>query len=343
MAIAIDAMGGDSPIRTQVQGAVLAAHEFGIEVILVGRQSAIEAELKKHSYPSGKVHIADCSEVVEMEESPALALRQKKDSSIRVALNLHKDKAAEAVVSAGHSGATMATAKFVLKAIQHIDRPAIVVSMPSLKDPFIILDMGANTDCKPEYLLQFALMGDAYARILFDLQSPKISLLNNGEEESKGNFLVKEAHALLKESTLNFLGNIEGKVMFQGKTDVIVCDGFVGNIALKVAEGTADYIQAVLREEVSKSFLAKIGYWGMRKSFQALKKRSDYTQWGGAPLLGIQGVVLICHGNSSADTLKGAIKHAQECAQLKVSDMIATQVEKNLNLLQRAGKKDTAV
>lgn len=343
MAIAIDAMGGDSPIKTQVQGAVLAANEFGIELILVGKQSEIEAELKKYSYPARKVQIAHCSEVVEMDESPALALRQKKDSSIRVALNLHKNKDADAVVSAGHSGATMATAKFVLKSIRHIDRPAIAVSMPSLKDPFVILDMGANTDCKPEYLLQFALMGDAYARILFDRKSPQIALLNNGEEASKGNFLVKEAHALLKESTLNFVGNIEGKVMFQGNIDVIVCDGFVGNITLKVAEGTADYIQAVLREEVSKSLFAKIGYLGMRKSFQALKKRSDYTQWGGAPLLGIQGVVIICHGNASADTLKGAIKHAQECAHLKVSDMIAKEVEENLNLLQTAENKIAAL
>lgn len=339
MAIAIDAMGGDYAVTTQIEGAVLAVNEFGIEVILVGKQTEIETELKRYSYDRRKIQIVDCSEVVEMEESPALALRQKKDSSIRVALDLHKNQEADAVVSAGHSGATMATAKYVLKSIKHIDRPAIAVAMPSKKAPFIILDMGANADCKPEYLLQFALMGDAYARFLFEIKSPRISLLNNGEEEGKGNILVKETYELLKESTLNFSGNIEGKEMFHGNTDVIVCDGFVGNITLKVAEGTSDFIQEILREEVSQSWLARLSYLGMRKSFRNLRNRVDYKKWGGAPLLGIRGVVVISHGSSTAQTLKSAIKQAQECVDLRVDDMIAKEVEENLNLLQEAEKK----
>jgi glycerol-3-phosphate acyltransferase PlsX len=335
MAIAIDAMGSDYTAAVPIAGAVAALNEYGIDVILVGKQSELEAELKKHHYDQRKLRIVNCSETVEMEESPALVLRQKKDSSIRVALDLHKNKEADAVVSAGHSGVTMATAKFVLKAIKHIDRPAIAVVMPSIKNPFIMLDMGANSDCKPEYLLQFALMGDAYARFLFDHKFPQIALLNNGEEEGKGNALVKEAYSLLKKSTLNFRGNIEGKDMFQGKADVIVCDGFVGNVTLKVAEGAADFIQAILREEVSKSFFAKLSYPGMRRSFQALKERVDYKKFGGAPLLGIRGTVIVCHGDSEAGTIRSAIKQAQQCIDLELNDMIAKEVEDNLNLLQK--------
>ncbi len=339
MAIAIDAMGSDHTAAVPIAGAIAAINEYGIDVILVGKQPELEAELKKHHYDQRKLQIVNCSETVEMEESPALVLRQKKDSSIRVALDLHKNKEADAVVSAGHSGVTMATAKFVLKAIKHIDRPAIAVVMPSIKSPFIMLDMGANSDCKPEYLLQFALMGDAYARFLFNHQFPEIALLNNGEEAGKGNFLVKEAYTLLKESTLNFRGNIEGRDMFQGKADVIVCDGFVGNVTLKVAEGTADFIQAVLREEVSRSFMAKLSYPGMSSSFRALKERVDYKKFGGAPLLGIRGTVIICHGDSEAGTIRSAIKQAQKCVDLELNDMIANELEDNLNLLQKVENK----
>ena len=343
MAIAIDAMGSDYTAAVPIAGTVAAINEYGIEVILVGKQPELEDELKKHHYDHRKLQIVNSSETVEMEDSPALVLRQKKDSSIRVALDLHNNREADAVVSAGHSGVTMATAKFVLKAIKYIDRPAIAVVMPSIKSPFIMLDMGANTDCKPEYLLQFALMGDAYARFLFNHQFPQIALLNNGEEEGKGNLLVKEAYTLLKASTLNFRGNIEGKDMFQGKADVIVCDGFVGNITLKVAEGTADFIQAVLRQEVYKSFLGKLSYPGMRNSFKALKERLDYKKFGGAPLLGIRGTVIICHGNAEARTFRSAIKQAQQCVDLGLNDMIAKEVEDNLNLLKEVENKLAAL
>ncbi len=342
MAIAIDAMGGDYAVAVPVEGAVNAVNDFGIDVILVGKQAEIETELKKYTYNASKLHIEDCSEVVEMHESPAQALRQKKDSSIRVAINLHRNKQADAVVTAGHTGASMATAKFVLKSIQGIDRPAIATVMPSLKNPCVILDIGANTDCKPEYLLQFALMGDAFARCLLSVQSPRVALLNNGEEEGKGNLLVKESYDLLKESTLNFVGNVEGKTMFQGLADVIVCDGFVGNITLKVAEGTFDFIKQVLKDEVSKSWIAKLGYLGMRNPFQSLKNRAEYTEWGGAPLLGIQGIVIICHGNSTAHTYRNAIKHAQECVDLGLNEMIAKEILENETLLQEAEAKRVA-
>lgn len=334
MTIAIDVMGGDYAVSHPVEGAIQAVNDFGLNVVLVGKQIEIEAELKKYTYDHQKVQIQDCSEVVEMHESPALALRQKKDSSIRVAVNLHKNKEVDAVVSPGHSGAAMATAKFVLKSIRHIDRPALATFMPSVKSPFVILDLGANTDCKPEYLLQFSLMGDAYARFLFNARSPRVALLSNGEEEGKGNSVVKEAYDLLKESTLNFVGNVEGKAMFQGYADVVVCDGFIGNITLKVAEGTFDFVKDILKEEVSKSWLSKLGYLGMRKPFQALADRADYSEWGGSPLLGVRGTVIICHGNSKSRTIRNAVKHAQECADLDLNKMIAEEVEDNLKLLQ---------
>lgn len=342
MAIAIDAMGGDFGLSVPVAGAIQASEDFGTEIILVGFKSEVEAELKRHTYDPKKIHIQDCTEVVEMHESPAQAIRQKKDSSIRVALDLHKKGDVDAVVSAGHSGAAMATAKYVLKAIKHIDRPAIAAIMPSVKKPYVILDMGANTDCKPEYLVQFAFMGDAYARCIFDVPSPRVGLLNNGEEEGKGNILVKETYDLLKQSSLNFTGNIEGKAMFHGEADVIVCDGFVGNITLKVAEGTFDFIQSVLREEVSKSMMAKLGYLGMKNPFQALKRRADYNELGGAPLLGVRGVVIICHGSSNSRTIRNAVRNARNCVKQDLHKMIAKEIADNASLLKAANTTPVA-
>lgn len=335
MPVAVDAMGGDSPLTIQLEGAVRAANELGIEVVLVGHEPKIQEQLKTLPHASERVRIVHCEEVVEMHESPGLVLRQKKDSSIRVAVDLHKRGEVDAVVSAGNTGAAMATAKFVLKAIPNVDRPAIATLMPSTaKDrPFVILDIGANTDCKPEYLLQFALMGGAYAQTMLRIDNPRVGLLNNGEEEGKGNQVLKETYSLMKQSTLNFYGNIEGKLMYQNEVDVVVCDGFVGNITLKVAEGTFDFVRNVLKEEVEKSWLAKLGYLLMRGSFQALKARGDYTEVGGAPLLGVQGTVVICHGSSKPLSIRNAIRHADNCAKMKLNDKIAALVSENQNLL----------
>lgn len=336
MAVAVDVMGGDYPVTVPIDGAIRAANDFDIKVVLVGDESKIRAQLQKHSYKQDNVSVVHCSEVVEMHESPALALRQKKKSSIRVAIELHKQGEVDAVISAGNTGAAMATAKFVLKSIKGIDRPAISTLMPSLENVFVMLDVGANTDCKPHYLLQFALMGDAYARCLLHMNNPKVALLNNGEEEGKGNALLKATYHLLKESTLNFSGNLEGKAMFMGEADIIVCDGFVGNISLKVAEGTFELISNLLKEEIKRSTLAKIGYLAMRGPFRELKRRADYTEVGGAPLLGVQGTVIICHGNANALSIRNAVKHASECAELHLNDMIAKEVADNLKLLKQA-------
>ena len=338
MAIAVDAMGGDSPLAVQIEAAVLAIRDFAIEVVLVGAEDQISKTLKQYTYDQHKLRIVNSTEIVEMNESPAQALRQKKNSSIRVAVDLVKAGEAEAIVSAGNTGASMAIAKFVFKSIEGIERPAIATLMPSVhrNHPFVLLDIGANTDCKPLYLLQFALMGDAYARTYLHLENPRVALLNNGEEEGKGYLELKETYDLLKQSTLNFAGNIEGKSMFRDRVDVVVCDGFVGNIALKVAEGTFDFVRSVLREEVKSSLLSKLGYLAMKGPFRALRERADYSEVGGAPLLGVNGVVIICHGNSKVHTFRNAIKHAQECAEQKLNDIIAGEVLENLEVINQA-------
>ena len=340
MAIAVDAMGGDRPLTVQVEAAVQAVKDFGIEVIIVGAEAQINEQLKQFSYDQQKVRVVNSTEIVEMNESPATALRQKKDSSIRVAVDLVKAGEADAIVSAGNTGASMATAKFVLKSVEGIERPAIASLMPSVhrNHPFVLLDVGANTDCKPLYLFQFALMGDAYARTYLHLDNPRVALLNVGEEEGKGYLDLKETFDLLKQSTLNFAGNIEGKAMFRDRVDVVVCDGFIGNIALKVAEGTFDFVRSILREEVQSSWLSKLGYLAMKGPFRQLRKRADYTEVGGAPLLGVNGVVIICHGSSKVHTLRNAIKHAQECAEQKLNDKIAVEVAENLEVIKQAKK-----
>lgn len=338
MAIAVDAMGGDSPLTVQIEASLQAISELGTDVVLVGAEDQIKEVLKKHSFDQGKLRIVNSTETVEMNDSPATALRQKKNSSIKVAVDLLATGEADAVVSAGNTGATMATAKFVLKSIEGIERPAIATLMPSIhrNHPFVLLDIGANTDCKPLYLFQFALMGDAYARTLLHLDNPRVALLNNGEEEGKGYLQLKETYDLLKQSTLNFTGNIEGKSMFKNIVDVVVCDGFIGNIALKVAEGTFDFVRSVLREEVDNTLLAKIGYQAMRGPFRALRQRADYSEVGGAPLLGVNGIVIICHGSSRVHTIRNAIKHAQECAEQKLNEKISLEVSENLDVINQA-------
>ena len=337
MAIAVDAMGGDSPLSVQIEAAIEAS-ELGTEVVLVGAEDQIRKVLKRHSFDQKKLRIVNSTQIVEMNDSPATALRQKKNSSIKVAVDLLATGEADAVVSAGNTGAAMATAKLVLKSVEGIERPAIATLMPSIhrSHPFVLLDIGANTDCKPLYLFQFALMGDAYARTLLHLDNPRVALLNNGEEEGKGYLQLKETYDLLKQSTLNFTGNIEGKSMFKDIVDVVVCDGFVGNIALKVAEGTFDFVSSVLREEVDNSLLAKIGFQAMRAPFRELRQRADYSEVGGAPLLGVNGIVIICHGSSRVHTIRNAIKHAKECAEQKLNEKISLEVSDNLDVINKA-------
>jgi len=329
MRVAVDAMGGDNAPVVEVEGAVSAAREFGVSVTLVGDTAKLRQELAKYDIKGLDIDLHHASEVVGMHDSASDAVRKKKDSSIRVAFDLVKQGLADAVVSAGNSGATMAAGMFVLKRIKGIDRPAIAQIFPTLRGTTLVLDVGGNVDCKPVHLVQFAIMGAVYARYAMGVENPTIGLLSNGEEESKGNELTRETHALLKEISLAYAGYIEGRDIFNGTVDVVVCDGFVGNVVLKLSEGLADAVGRMLKDEIKQSFLSKIGYLLSLKAFNNFKKKVDYAEYGGAPLLGIDGVGMICHGGSNAKAIKNAIRFAHEYALKRVNQRMAEKLEEN--------------
>jgi len=310
--VAVDVMGGDHAPAHEIAGAVMAARQWQIPIVLVGQTESVEKELTNHDIKGLDIRVVHASEVVGMQDSASDAVRRKKDSSIRVAFNLVKQGAANAVVSTGNSGATMAAGMFVLKRIPGIDRPAIATVVPNLKDQTLVLDVGGNVDCKPPHLVQFALMGSVYASQMLDKRSPRIGLLSNGEEDSKGNELTREANQSLKATSLNYIGYTEGRDIYNGRADVVVCDGFVGNVVLKVSEGLVEAIGAMLREAFSSNFLAKIGYLLVKPALKTFRKRVDYAEYGGAPLLGIQGTAMICHGSSSPRAIMNAIKMAHD-------------------------------
>jgi glycerol-3-phosphate acyltransferase PlsX len=329
MRIALDAMGGDFAPEVTVAGAIEAATEYGIDVLLVGDRDKLTASLREKRYPSDRISIIHASEVVEMHESPTTALRRKKDSSIRRAIELVKHGDADAVVSAGHSGVAMATSLFILGKVAHVDRPAIATIMPSLTGFFLLVDAGANVDCKPENLLQFARMGAAYFGAIFNVARPRIRLLSIGEEDTKGNELTKEAFKLLKATDLNFTGNIEGKDIFTGAADVVVCDGFIGNTVLKVSEGLADVILRMLKREIANVTTGRLGYLMIKPAIRNFKKRTDYSEYGGAPLLGINGTSIISHGRSSARAIRNAVRFAADIAAKKVHEIIGETLSKD--------------
>jgi glycerol-3-phosphate acyltransferase PlsX len=270
-----------------------------------------------------------------MDESPFDAIRRKKDSSIMKAFALHKEGRADAVVSAGNSGATLAAAIKLLGRLEHVSRPGIAGIFPTLKGPVVMMDVGANVDCRSHNLFQFGVMATAFSQVLFGLEQPRVGLLSIGEEGGKGNVLVKKSHELFQQSSLNYIGNVEGRDTFQGDVDVMVCDGFVGNVCLKLSEGLAEAVMGMLGEEISKSFKAKLGYLLARDAFVSLKKRVDYAEYGGAPLLGIQGNAIICHGRSSAVAIKNAIRVASEMARNKVNDRILEFFSRDHILVQQ--------
>ena len=339
MKIAVDAMGGDFAPRSIVEGAVLAAQEHGVPVVLVGEEKTIREEAAKYpgsdSLPLTFVH---ASEAVGMDESPLTPIRKKKDSSIKVAFDLLKRGEASAVVSAGNSGAVLATAVFVLEKLTGVDRPAIGTMFPTLKGATLLLDAGANVDCKPFHLVQFAVMGDAYAKYILKKEKPIVGLLSNGEEESKGNELIRETNAILKKSSIGYVGPVEGRDIFNGRVDVVICDGFVGNAALKICEGLAEAIGAMIREKLEASLKAKIAYLLARDMVNGIKKKLDYSEYGGAPLLGVNGVVIIGHGRSSAKAIKNAIRLAHEFAQIDLPKLLIRNLEENQDLQRLGGK-----
>jgi glycerol-3-phosphate acyltransferase PlsX len=340
MKVAVDAMGGDNAPAVEVEGAVAAAREFGIAITLVGDAERVGQELAKHNCNGLDITVKHASEVVGMHDSPSDAVRKKKDSSIRVAFDLVKNGEAVAVVSAGNSGATMAAGMFVLKRIKGIDRPAIAQIFPTLRGRTLVLDVGGNVDCKPLHLVQFAIMGEVYARFVMGVENPRIGLLSNGEEESKGNDLTRETSSLLKNTHLDYFGYVEGRDIFNGMIDVVVCDGFVGNVVLKVSEGLAEAVGKMLKEEIKQSILSKIGYLLSRKAFVNFKKKIDYSEYGGAPLLGIDGVGMICHGGSNPKAIKNAIRFAHEYAQKGVTQRMAEKLLENYPLYMQQLETD---
>ncbi|ACV62061.1 fatty acid/phospholipid synthesis protein PlsX [Desulfofarcimen acetoxidans DSM 771] len=326
MKIAVDAMGGDFAPREIVQGAVQAVQEYGFQIILVGDTEKITAELG--SFPRDKIELVHTKEVIAMDEHPASSVRKKKGSSIVQANLLVKEGSAQAVVSAGSTGAAMAASLLYLGRIKGIDRPAIASVLPTMKGGTVLLDVGANVDCKPQYLLQFAIMGNLYASKILGIIKPRVGLLNIGEEETKGNELTLAAFPLLRQSGIDFIGNVEGREVFSGDIDVIVCDGFVGNIVLKTSEGLAMALKSMIKQEISCSITAKLGILLTLPSLKRFRQRIDYTEYGGAPLLGINGISVISHGSSTAKAIKNAIRVAADAVENGLVSSIRADIEK---------------
>ena len=323
--IALDAMGGDHAPKAEVEGAIQAAKHHQVRVVLVGREEQLRQELSLHEdWNSLPIEIYHASEVITMDDSAAKAMRAKKDSSIRVANRLVRDGHAQGVVSAGNTGAAMATAKTVQGMIPGVERPALASAFPTatLNRYVVVIDVGANVDSTPKMLTQFAVMGEVYSRVIFHVAKPRIGLLSIGEEEHKGNELTHETMKLLRAMALNFIGNVEGRDLYTDRADVIVCDGFVGNVALKVSEGVVDVIRQMLRESLQATIARKIGYVLSRSAFAEFRKRVDYSEFGGAPLLGVKGVCIISHGRSTAKAIKNAIRMAKDFAEGETNQKI---------------------
>ena len=323
--IAVDGMGSDNSPHSEVEGAVQAAKDYGVHVILVGKE-AVLGPLLKTKMRGASVELRNATEVIAMDESPTAALRKKRDSSIRVAADLVRSGEAIGLVSAGNTGAVMAISKMVIGAVPGVDRPALATVLPTLKGHVVLLDVGANVDCKPHHLVQFAIMGHLFSKKIVGVASPRVGLMSVGEEESKGNDLTKEVYKALKELRLNFIGNVEGRDIYNGRADVIVCDGFTGNVALKTSEGLIEAVVQLLKEELASNLQAMVGALLSKQSFKRLKKRLDYSEYGGAPLLGLRGVSIICHGRSSGNAIKNAIKVAKEFAENQVNEKLETEL-----------------
>lgn len=320
--IVIDAMGGDNAPAAVVEGSVMALKEYDVELILTGDSHAIENELKKYDYDKSKIRIVHTTEVISTNEAPVMAIRRKKDSSMVVGMKIVKDGQADAFISAGSTGAILVGSLFVIGRLPGIDRPAIAPLLPGKKGVFMIIDAGANADCKPKNLVQFASMGSIYFKQILDMENPKVGLVNIGVEEEKGNELTKATYKLLKEADINFYGNIEPRDIPEGDVQVVVCDGFVGNIILKLYEGCASMMFSSLKEELMSNTISKFGALILKPSLKGLKKKFDYTEHGGAAFLGVNGGVIKAHGSSNGKAIKNAIRQAKSFIENNVLELI---------------------
>ena len=326
--IALDAMGGDHFPKPEVEGSIRAAKTHGVRIILVGDDGVIRRELNQHDgWRELPIEVLHASERIAMEDSAAKAARSRRDSSMHVACRLVSSGQANAFVSAGNTGACMAISKMVCGKIPGVQRPALSAVFPTVTGrPALLLDVGANVDCSPEMLAQFAVMGELYSRMVQKVEKPRVGLLSIGEEEHKGNELTRAATPLLKMLPINFIGNVEGRDLYTGIADVIVCDGFIGNVALKVSEGLAETIRSILRESLESTLTRKLGYALSKAAYRDFKKRVDYSEIGGAPLLGVKGATVVCHGRSDANAIKNAIRGAKEFAAGNINHLIEREL-----------------
>ena len=330
LTIAVDAMGGDTAPKSEVEGAVQAAAALGVRIILVGLEKVVRTELDLYPEAAGlPIEVRHASEFITMEDSAAKAVRTKRGSSIHIACRMQRSGEVQGLVSAGNTGAVMATAKTILGMVRGVDRPALASPLPSLSgSPVVVLDVGANVDSSPEMLAQFAVMGEIYSRVIFKNARPRVGLLSIGEEEHKGNELTKAATPLLKTLPIHFIGNVEGRDIYSGVADVVVCDGFIGNVVLKVSEGLADMIRTMLRQALTATVARKLGAQLTKAAFTEFKKRVDYSEYGGVPLLGVKGVSIICHGRSNPNAIKNAIRVAAEFAEGNVNEKIEEELDR---------------
>jgi glycerol-3-phosphate acyltransferase PlsX len=328
LTVAVDAMGSEHAPKPEVEGAVRAARQLGVRVLLVGDENLLRRELAdQNGSRELPIEIVHASQRVTMQDSAARAVRTKRDSSMRVASRLVRDGAAQGFVSAGNTGAVMATAKMVQGVVPGVDRPALACVFPTITGvPAVVVDVGANVDCTPRMLVQFAVMAEIYASIILRRPQPRVGLLSIGEEEHKGNEVTRSVTPMLKSLKLNFVGNVEGRDLYSGNVDVIVCDGFIGNVALKVSEGVAEMVKHLLRESLSATITGKIGYVFAKTAFSELRKRTDYSEYGGAPLLGVKGGCIICHGHSNAKAIFNAIRVAAEFSGGRVNERIEEEL-----------------
>jgi glycerol-3-phosphate acyltransferase PlsX len=325
--IVVDAMGSDKAPAVEIEGAIQAVNEFGHEVVLVGDEAVISAELRKKGGAPAKISVVHAPERIEMHEPAAISVRRKRKSSIVMGLELLKNEGADGFVSAGNTGAVVCAATLSLRLLPGVERPGIAIPIPTLCGLSVIIDVGANIDPKPIHLLQYGVMADAYAKYILHKERPRVGLLNVGEEELKGTELIKGTHQLLSESKLNFIGNIEGRDIYVGDTDIILCDGFVGNVILKVSESVIDTLVKLVVREIKANPVATVGALLASSAFRSLKKKMDYSEYGGAPLLGVDGRCIISHGSSNPKAIKNAIRVAAEFKALDVNKHIVEQLE----------------